>query len=898
MQIAGLSVGFVALNLVIAGTTTDTEFTYQGFFKCEGDPYTGLIDISATVFDAQMGGTQVGDTVTVNGVFVQNGTFFVNFDFGAEAFSESGRYLALAIRKPPAKFFTPLFPRQKVTAAPEALWSKFLRFPYDQPITSSTTVNDYFKITVDNTDLLPGSRVLVIETPDGKGIEAQTEFGTAISGIATDTGTGIQGESADGTAAELKNTSPTNPNPVLDGTQEGTGPGYKIYLPLIINDNLGVDSTTDGTGSAIKGENTNPSNDSPAIEGETSGTGPAIQGTNSGISGGAGAFLCNNMSHAHPCILCTNDGTGSGLKVENTNPDNTGSVIEAITIEGNVLRIVVVGPDGTREAIEIEGPNDAGLIDLDNTGTGPIGTMDANTDQDALTIRNTGIGTTLRIEGTSATEALRVQGKATLVGTPETDAVEIQGGASISGPIKIEGPVDTTTEGKTMSFQANVSFEDSVSIGDGGTGNSNLSVMTTDSDAGVSITASGSGPALSIENTAGFQGASIVASSIDAVVGIVNNASGKALDAQGGIEATGQSNFSTTGVDAIVASSSSPSGRAALIFNASGGEGLRTSSINGLGLVADVSGSEGIGMLGTTNQGRTVVNQTTAGGVNTQPTVTNNNFNFGSSGVYQGFSSSNTNPIVAIAGPNFGQNLLVNSTSTGTSPNPVVDVSYQADRTGVSITDMGPGSNPALEVTGDQSNDGDLDVTGDITGGTKMFRIDHPLDPENRILQHCSVESADMMTIYSGNVQTDENGWAQVVLPNWFGALNTDFRYQLTTIGSFARVMVAEEIRDNRFVIRSDGPAVRVSWQVTATRKDAYAMANPITVEVAKGEKHRGLFLHPTAHNRSESLGIHHASKLRARESLNESTTRMEQTHQIEIPSASSGLASSKRRLH
>ena len=43
------------------------------------------------------------------------------------------------------------------------------------------------------------------------------------------------------------------------------------------------------------------------------------------------------------------------------------------------------------------------------------------------------------------------------------------------------------------------------------------------------------------------------------------------------------------------------------------------------------------------------------------------------------------------------------------------------------------------------------------------------------------------MDIYNGNVTTDGNGTAVVTMPDWFEALNTDFRYQLTVIEQFAK---------------------------------------------------------------------------------------------------------------
>ena len=61
------------------------------------------------------------------------------------------------------------------------------------------------------------------------------------------------------------------------------------------------------------------------------------------------------------------------------------------------------------------------------------------------------------------------------------------------------------------------------------------------------------------------------------------------------------------------------------------------------------------------------------------------------------------------------------------------------------------------------------------------------LDPANKYLYHSFVESPDMMNVYNGNVVTDKRGMATVVLPEYFEALNSDFRYQLTVIGRFAR---------------------------------------------------------------------------------------------------------------
>jgi hypothetical protein len=132
---------------------------------------------------------------------------------------------------------------------------------------------------------------------------------------------------------------------------------------------------------------------------------------------------------------------------------------------------------------------------------------------------------------------------------------------------------------------------------------------------------------------------------------------------------------------------------------------------------------------------------------------------------------------------------------------------------------------------------GDLHVTGAISAGTKDFKIDDPLDPDHKFLYHASVESSEMMDMYTGNVTTDAHGEAVVQLPAWFQALNRDFRYQLTVIGQFAQAIVAQEIANNRFMIKTDKAKVKVSWQVTGVRHDAYAKAHPLQVEVDKPER-------------------------------------------------------------
>ena len=148
--------------------------------------------------------------------------------------------------------------------------------------------------------------------------------------------------------------------------------------------------------------------------------------------------------------------------------------------------------------------------------------------------------------------------------------------------------------------------------------------------------------------------------------------------------------------------------------------------------------------------------------------------------------------------------------------------------------------------------DGNLEVNGTIiehgfAGRGTRTTIDHPLDPLNKTLTLSTMQSPDLINVYSGNATTGGNGEAVVMLPAYIEALNKDFRYQLTVVGQFAQAIVLEKIVGNRFKIKTDKPNVEVSWQVTGIRKDAAAEKNRTPVEGDKTDKERGKYLYPKA---------------------------------------------------
>jgi hypothetical protein len=141
---------------------------------------------------------------------------------------------------------------------------------------------------------------------------------------------------------------------------------------------------------------------------------------------------------------------------------------------------------------------------------------------------------------------------------------------------------------------------------------------------------------------------------------------------------------------------------------------------------------------------------------------------------------------------------------------------------------------------------GSVSIVGHLSKSSGSFKIDHPLDPANKYLYHSFVESPDMKNIYDGVATLDAQGSVWILMPDYFEALNQEFRYQLTSIGRpQPGIYIAQEISGNRFRISGGKPGGKVSWQVTGIRHDAYADAHRIKVEEEKPPQEQGRYLHP-----------------------------------------------------
>ncbi|HEV8368288.1 MAG TPA: tail fiber domain-containing protein [Pyrinomonadaceae bacterium] len=120
-----LLIALALIVVVLCHQTTlaqTTEFTYQGRLLSGGLPANGSHDFQFRLFDDPTGDTQVGPSITLTAVNVNNGVFSVRLDFGNQ-FPGANRFLEIRVKQSTDEFFSVLSPRQAITSAPYAIKS-------------------------------------------------------------------------------------------------------------------------------------------------------------------------------------------------------------------------------------------------------------------------------------------------------------------------------------------------------------------------------------------------------------------------------------------------------------------------------------------------------------------------------------------------------------------------------------------------------------------------------------------------------------------------------------------------------------------------------------------------------------------------------------------------------
>ena len=155
---------------------------------------------------------------------------------------------------------------------------------------------------------------------------------------------------------------------------------------------------------------------------------------------------------------------------------------------------------------------------------------------------------------------------------------------------------------------------------------------------------------------------------------------------------------------------------------------------------------------------------------------------------------------------------------------------------------------------------GNVHVTGSLSKGSGSFVIDHPLDPENKLLRHNFVESPENLLIYRGKIKLNSKGEITVELPDYFEALTMENEATviLTSIGKPFLTGYEWNVDFAAFKIFGE-PEREVSWVVYADRDDPVIHELGRPVEEEKGGKkslcEKGKLLYPKAFGYPESMG-------------------------------------------
>jgi hypothetical protein len=174
----------------------------------------------------------------------------------------------------------------------------------------------------------------------------------------------------------------------------------------------------------------------------------------------------------------------------------------------------------------------------------------------------------------------------------------------------------------------------------------------------------------------------------------------------------------------------------------------------------------------------------------------------------------------------------------------------------------------------------DVHVEGVLSKGSGSFVIDHPLDPENRLLRHNFVESPENLLIYRGTVQLDARGGAVIQLPEYFVALTreTGASVQLTPLGEPFLTGYGWGPDHGSFTVKGDAGR-EVSWMAMAERDDPviHQLARPVEEDKGPDNKYcdRGKLIYPTAYGYPESMGKNHELHMQARRTEEEALQRL-----------------------
>lgn len=444
----------------------------------------------------------------------------------------------------------------------------------------------------------------------------------------------------------------------------------------------------------------------------------------------------------------------------------------------------------------------------------------------------------------------------------------------------------------------NANASDVLTVSTLGAGKGVVVSMPSGTARGIDVTHVGGGTAVQVASNSGI---GIQASSTNASAAFFTNTNNSNASTTARVSTTGTgsafsaqvSNSSNNSAAAQVITSGIGQGISVQLTHASSGaRGIEVSHAGvGPGVLATTSGNaiwgittsiSSAGVIGDNSTGEAVVGRSSGGsnvgavvgrsdgagfgvrGFNTKTGFgvmgqAGNSGGTGVAGRFENVNAANTSDAMQVVTNGTGNGISVTAVTGGTTKGAIYATASAANGKGVIGEANGA---TAYGIWGKSTSghagyfNGKVHVAGTLSKSAGTFKIDHPQDPANKYLIHSFVESPDMMNVYNGNVTTSANGTAVVELPAYFEAENIDFKYQLTVIGQFAQAIVAEEISNNKFVVKTDKPNVKVSWQITGVRNDRFAQRNRIVAEVEKAPEDRGYYLNPDVYDMPASKAI------------------------------------------
>lgn len=335
-------------------------------------------------------------------------------------------------------------------------------------------------------------------------------------------------------------------------------------------------------------------------------------------------------------------------------------------------------------------------------------------------------------------------------------------------------------------------------------------------------------------------GGTFLAASNDGGIGSINlndspSVTGTAVGSYGWVVGGGANNFGLQGVVGdgtgainVFAGTITSAGVYGHNESASGGAGVYGEGVNGVVGLTDYA--DGFGLWGQNFGNQTVAAPSQAVGV-----LGDGGYGvWGQSQVLEGVGVYGLNNTAFLPPAGFTPGGNVNAATAGAGAGVVGECTDPADWGVIAIGDMG-------------------------ATGVKPFIIDHPLDPENKALKHFALESNEVLNVYRGTIEFDANGEAIVTLPNYFEAININFSYQLTPVGSPSPSMyVSKEVEGNSFKISGGTPNAKVSWTVYAERNDKYLQKYPQAkvAELDKDEKTQGKYYDTGAYDKPRSQAV------------------------------------------